>query len=176
MRKFQLMENKAILGTILNESGSVPEGNRDKVLVTLVNLEQETNYQYINFQKAGGKNNYQLNYPFNFNMDILITALFSDYNESLKFLSEAIYFFQAKNLFNHENSPGLDSRIKQLSFEVIKLSYHEAHSLWTALGAKYMPSVLFKVRMLSFQSDEIQELKTTIENVDPSVNPHLPNG
>ena len=170
MRKFQLVEQKAILGSILNETGSVPEGNRDKVLITLVNMEQDNNYQYIDFKKSSGPNNYQLNYPFNFNMDILVTSLFSDYKESLKFLSETIYFFQSKSLFSHENSPGLTPNIKQLSFEVIKLSYQEAHSLWTALGAKYMPSVLFKVRMLSFQSDEVQKLNTTVKSVEPILN------
>ncbi|MEO1261776.1 MAG: DUF4255 domain-containing protein [Bacteroidota bacterium] len=172
MRKFNLQEDKAILGSILDETGAVPEGNKDKVLVTLVNMEQETNYQYINFEKTKGNSNYQLNTPFNFNMDVLITALFSNYNEALKFLSETIYFFQSKNLFNHENSPGLDPKIQQLSFEVIKLSYHEVHSLWTALGAKYMPSVLFKVRLLSFQSDQVQQVDTTISDVGPSVNPN----
>lgn len=170
-RKFMLPEDKAILGTILDEKGTVPEGNKEKVLITLVNLEQETNFQYTNYQKTTAGADYSLNTPFNFNMDVLVTGLFSDYAESLKFLSEAIYFFQAKNVFNHQNSPGLDDRIQQLTFEVIKLSYHEAHSLWTALGAKYMPSVLLKVRMLSFQSDEIQQADVRVTTTGKSVNP-----
>jgi hypothetical protein len=172
MRKFQLHEDKAILGGILNESGSVPEGNKDKVLITLVNLEQDSShYRYSNFQKAGETSNSQYNVPFNFNLDVLITALFNDYSEALKFLSEAIYFFQAKNLFNHQNTPDLDPDIQQLTFEVIKLSYHEVHSLWSALGAKYMPSVLFKMRILSFQGDQVQQVIAAVGEKGSGVNP-----
>jgi hypothetical protein len=42
------------------------------------------------------------NMPYNFNLDVLITAVFepSNYDEGLKFLSDAISFFQRKNVFN----------------------------------------------------------------------------
>jgi len=157
---FQQTEDKAILGTILDEEGSVPEGNRNKVIMTVVNMDQETAAQWARTfvrEERGGKK-YELNNPLNYNVDILVSTLFTDYDESLKFLSEAIYFFQAKSVFTKEDTPKLPDNIQQLSFETIKLTYGEAHSLWTALGAKYMPSVLFKMRMLSFQNSERQEV------------------
>ena len=150
--RFRQTEDKAVLGSILNEEGAVPEGNRNRVLMTVVNLEHETARQNARVFRQGSNNTLdQFQEPYNFNLDVLVTSLFSDYDEALKFLSESVYFFQAHNVFDHTNTPDLSPNIQQLTFQVIKLSYGEAHNLWTALGAKYMPSVLFKMRMLSFQ-------------------------
>ena len=165
MRRFLQQDTRAILSSILDETGAVPEENQNKIIVSLVNLEHETNHQYAQYQKLeNGQVNAQ-NLPYNFNLDVLVTALFNNYGEALKFLSETVYFFQAKHLFTSENSPGLDPRIQKLSFEIIKLNYHETHSLWTALGAKYQPSVMFKVRMLSFQSNELDSLDPPISGL-----------
>lgn len=171
MVRFQLNDTCAVLGTVLDETGAVPEKNQNKIIVSLVNLEHETNHAYAVNQQFSKTGNLTQNLPFNFNLDILLLSLFSNYDEALKFLSESILFFQSKQVFTHQNSPGLDPAIEKLSLEIIKLSYHEMHSLWTALGAKYMPSVLFKVRMLSFQGDNINSIVPTIGNVDPDVHP-----
>lgn len=171
MRRFLSRESKAILSNIVDEAGAVPEGNKNKVIVTLVNLEHETNHPYALQSNVRNGLNVSQNLPYNFNMDVLVTALFNNYQEALKLLSETLYFFQAKHLFTPDNSPGLDPGIQKISFEVVKLSYHEAHSLWTALGVKYMPSVLFRVRMLSFQSDEIVKLDPLVNAIDPKLNP-----
>ncbi len=171
MVRFQLSDTCALLGTVLDEAGTVPEKNQNKIIVSLVNLEHETNHPYALTQQYSDKGNITQNLPYNFNLDILLLALFSNYDEALKFLSESIYFFQSKQVFTHQNAPGLDPAIEKLSLEIIKLSYHEMHSLWTALGAKYLPSVLFKTRMLSFQSGDIDSIVPVINTVAPSVNP-----
>jgi hypothetical protein len=157
----------------LDETGAVPEENHNKIIVSLVNLDHETNQQYAQYQQLeGGKIN-SPNLPYNFNLDVLVTALFSNYGEALKFLSETIYFFQAKHHFTPENSPGLDPRIQKLSFEIIKLNYHETHSLWAALGAKYQPSIMFKVSMLSFQSNELNVVDPLISGLDTDSTPKI---
>ncbi|MFK8006928.1 MAG: DUF4255 domain-containing protein [Saprospiraceae bacterium] len=173
LNRFSVQDRKAILGSIVDESGTIPEENKNKIILSLVNLEHDTNRQYATVNQYDGNKNIQYNQPYNFNLDILITALFSNYDEALKFLSESIYFFQAKHVFTHENSPELDSQIEKLTVELIKLDYSEMQNLWTALGTKYMPSVLFKVRMLSFQSNDIKSISTAIQVVDKNINPDI---
>ena len=165
IRRFMLKTQKAaVLNTILNQDGSIPEDCLNKIVVSLINLEHETSFPFsrVYIEKEKVEDGFTLieNLPFNFNLDVLITAVFesSNYNEGLKFLSEAIYFFQKKNFFSKTNTPHLDSNIQELAFELVKLSYHQEHSLWGALGAKYMPSVLFKVRLLSFQDDSVEDV------------------
>lgn len=92
----------------------------------------------------------------------MFSSLFNQYEEGLKFLSDTIYFFQARSLFNAQNSPRLDERIFQLSLEVMKLNYSETYNLWASLGAKYIPSIPFKMRMLTFQGDELTKKTTKI--------------
>lgn len=174
MNHFSIQDNKAILGTIVNEAGEVLTENQNKIIISLVNLDYETNQQYAIANRYVGDKSITQNLPYNFNLDILTTALFSNYDEALKFLSQTIYFFQAKQVFNHENSPGLDPNIQKLTIEIVKINYHEMHNLWTALGTKYMPSVLFKIRMLSFQSGEIKGINTAIQDIDENINPNKP--
>jgi hypothetical protein len=171
VEKFKVHDQKAILNAILNQDGSIPEHSLNKIVLSLLNLEHDTtvpfNPVYTNQHASKAA---QFNLPYNFNLDVLVTALFenSNYDEGLKFLSEAIYFFHGKSLFTHENTPGLDDRIDQLSLELIRLTYHQEHSLWGAMGAKYMPSVLFKIRLLSFQSDVIIRNDERIHKPQPT--------
>lgn len=176
-------ERAAVLNAIVGQEGSVPMNSRDRVVLSLINLEHETAMQFnpIFFQNKEKTNTKKPeNLPYNFNLDVLVTAVFEDnYEEGLKHLSEAIYFFQTKNVFNIENTPRLGMGIQELTFELIKLSYHQEHSLWGAIGAKYMPSVLFKIRMLSFQSGQLIDVpqiaqiapakdKSSITQLNPS--------
>ncbi|NOS94067.1 MAG: DUF4255 domain-containing protein [Cyclobacteriaceae bacterium] len=156
-------QQAAILNAIVNQDGTVAEHSLNKIVLSLINLEHETTMAFnpIYFQNSEKTHTQKAeNLPYNFNLDVLLTAVFEapNYDEGLKFLSEAIYFFQAKNAFTVANTPQLDPHIQELSFELIKLSYHQEHSLWGAIGAKYMPSVLFKIRMLSFQSTDLMEV------------------
>lgn len=173
MLQFSAQDKRAILGSIVDETGAVPIENHNKIILSLVNIEHETVRQYAVAQQYVGDKHISQNLPYDFNLDVLVTSLFTNYNESLKFLSEAIYFFQAKHVFTHENSPGLDPRLQKLTFELIKINYSEMHNLWTALGSKYLPSVLFKVRMLSFQSGDINKVSPTMKKIDKNVNPSL---
>jgi hypothetical protein len=170
VRKFSLRgQQAAVLGAVLSQAGTIPEHSLNKIVVTLINLEHETAVPFTpSYLKQGPKTNpwqRQENQPYNFNLDVLITAVFEDgnYDEGLKFLSEAIFFFQRKNVFTDQNTQHLDRGIQELAFELVKLSYHQEHSLWGALGAKYMPSVLFKVRLLSFQNSQVEEVPSILD-------------
>lgn len=170
-RRFQLSSTIAVLGSILDEDGSIPEENRNKVILSLVNLEVENNHPYasrsINTQYMA----IQQNLPFQFNLDVMVSSLFTDYKEGLKLLSEALLFFQSKQLFNQQNSPGLSKNIDKITLETVKVNYSEMHNIWQALGAKYLPSVLLKFRMISFQGDQIQQIDSLITSIDNQVKP-----
>lgn len=168
-RKRNSSESWVQLGNITDQNGAVPEENNNKVILSLINLEHESySNNAVNGTYSGGHIN-TVNPPLSFNMNIMFSALFNRYEESLKFISDTIYFFQSKAFFNAQNSPGLDERISQLAMEVIKLNYTETFNLWTSLGAKYMPSVPFKVRMLTFQSDHLVESTALVSSHGTSV-------
>jgi uncharacterized protein DUF4255 len=70
------------------------------------------------------------------------------YEDALRKLSEAIFFFQGINVFERTNFPALDPRIEKLIVDLYTLSFEQQNQLWGSLGAKYIPSVIYKVRLL----------------------------
>lgn len=166
--RFAVQDSKAILGSILNEAGVVPAGNQNKMILTLVNIEHDTTSQYEARPSSIRNVGVTDNLPYNFILDVLMTAVFPNYDEALKYLSETIYFFQVKQIFTHQNAPGLDPGIEKLTFEIIKMDYDEMQNLWTGLGVNYRPSVLFKVGMYSFQSGKIDQINPEISRIDIS--------
>ena len=82
------------------------------------------------------------------NLYCLLAANKSKYNESLKYLSYVIQFFQFRNVFNHINDPSLDNNIDKLIMDLYTINFEQINHLWGTLGGKYFPSVLYKMRMI----------------------------
>jgi len=69
-------------------------------------------------------------------------------------------------VFTPSNTPSLDPKIEKLSVEMVNLSTEKLNNLWATLGAKYIPSVLYKLRMLSFDSADLAEYRPAIRTVE----------
>ncbi len=70
-----------------------------------------------------------------------------------------------KSLTSFSNIPeGLD----KLHFDNEKITYHQMHSLWTAMGAKYQPSVIYKMRLVTFQGNEAAAFTPAISTISTS--------
>ncbi|MCX3265599.1 DUF4255 domain-containing protein [Pedobacter agri] len=99
------------------------------------------------------------------NLFVLISANFHyeetesprlDYLEGLKRLSQVISFFQGKNVFTQANSPLLaltDNKIERLSAELFSFNFEQMNHFWSIIGHSYLPSVLYKIRMLTIQEN-----------------------
>ncbi len=125
---------------------------KDSLGFSLVNIEEEriVKSQKTVIQASNGQISH-LNPEIKLNLFVLIAANFGNYSTSLKFLSGAIRFFQSKNLFDHQNAPELDPAIQKLIIELYTLNFEQQNHLWGALGGKYLPSVMYKVRLISIQ-------------------------
>ncbi|CAN5425139.1 hypothetical protein BH09BAC1_BH09BAC1_21640 [soil metagenome] len=163
-----LFEDRVIMSTLVNPDGSIPIGNENKVVATLVNVAREG---IINSSGGGGMGG-GFSYgkvPIKLNLYVMFTSCFDDsnYEESLKFLSHILSFFQYKNVFTPQNSD-LDGRVRQLHFEIAKLSFHELSNIWAYLGAKYSPSVVYLVRYIHFEEDYVDGIGSAISGSDSS--------
>jgi hypothetical protein len=162
---FGIDEDMATLGPIVNETGSIPEQNKNKMALTFLTVEVDTARQYVARSTSARNVTASESIPYNLNIYVLATSVFDDYNEALKFLSETIRFFKERNIFTRESSPNLPLIIKKLTVEPVNINYQEMQDLWTALGAKHMPSVLFKVRTIFIQPGESISGTPAIEEV-----------
>ena len=171
-RKLQTNEDKAILAGIVNQDGTVAIQGENKIIVTLLNVEKDT----IGRNSAGlpiGVTSPNTAPAVNINLYVLFSAYFSstNYHEALRFLSFVVAYFQSKNVFTTANSPSMDPRIGKLIFELESLGADKLNNIWTTLGAKYMPSVVYKVRMLTFDDSIIREYRPVINDASGNVGP-----
>lgn len=153
--RFGLDESVVILNNVVDSTGAVPVANQNKVVISLLNIDKETNRPFYNINKKLSSGSYaDMNTTERFNLDILISANFDAYAETLKFLNAAILFFQVNPGLDASTSSSIPAGLNKLEFEIEKITYHQMHSLWTAMGAKYQPSVVYKIRLITIQGNE----------------------
>ncbi|WP_243754634.1 DUF4255 domain-containing protein [Flavobacterium jejuense] len=165
--KYQLDESKVILNNIIDDNGTIPVKNQNKVVISLINIEQETLQPfYVRNQKLANGNYGDLNPSLRFNLNLLITSYFDDYDESLKFLNSVLQFFQSHVVLDATNFSTIPTGLSKLEFEIEKLNYNQMHSLWTAMGAKYKPSIVYKTRLITIQSNDNEGFTTAINQIE----------
>lgn len=162
--RLKINEEKIVLSGLVNQDGTIAIQGENKIVVTLVNIEKETS-KTISQKSLGSFSSSSP--PLNVNVYILFSAYFSgnNYPEALRFLSFIIAYFQNKGVFNKSNTPALDNRIDKLIFDMEDLNPDTLSNMWSTLGAKYMPSVLYKMRMLTFDESVIREFRPAISKV-----------
>ena len=96
--RYDVSEDRLILSNLVALDGSVAVEESNKIVCTLVNVQEETTLKaaqssvYAGGMFSGGSANV------NINLTVMFSAYFSgkNYPEALKFLSGVIYFFQSK--------------------------------------------------------------------------------
>lgn len=156
-------EKKVDINYIAKPDGDIAI-ETDSLGLSLVNVEEERAVKSQNsvLHTRNGRVSY-VNPEIKINLYVLVVSNFKVYSVGLKFLSGAMRFFQSKNVFVHQNTPGLDSSIEKLIVDLHTLNFEQQNNLWGAIGAKYLPSVLYKVRLITIQEalqkDEIPAIK-----------------
>ena len=103
--------------------------------------------------------------PIHLNIIVLFVARFSDYAQSLRYISLILQFFLKRRCLDHENTPALDASIEKLTLELLTLPLAEQNNLWGILRTAYQPSLLYKVRMLIFQDEDAATVPPASEQV-----------
>lgn len=168
LSRFHSNENLAILSSISNPDGTLPPAIENKIVLSLINVEREAAANGGSWpMRAGTENSGRVSPPLSLNLLLLITASFSsNYAEALKFLGSTMGFFQGKPSFNAQNSSGFPPEMEKLTMELVNLSIQEINNVWAILGAKYMPSVVYKMRMLAIQENWISERVPAVRGMD----------
>jgi hypothetical protein len=85
-----------------------------------------------------------------------------NYLEALRYISLVLEFFQGTQVFDKFNLPTLSTNVEKLSFEFVNFTFDELNSVWSVLGLKYMPSAVYKIKLLSFTNNLIREQVTAV--------------
>lgn len=126
------------------------------VSLLVVNLEQEHTLRpgdpYRVVQADGTTQRVQP--PIHLNVYVLFIARFKEYQQSLRYISLILQFFQTHRVLDHENTPALSDRIEKVIMEFTTLPFSETYNLWSLLRSAYQPSLLYKVRMVAYQDED----------------------
>jgi uncharacterized protein DUF4255 len=172
---FQVSEDLVAVTNLVDVNGGVPVAATNRLVLFLVNIERETVMAGQGARAAAGGGDRdavaQTSPAVHLNLMLMFAANFggSQYTEALKFIAATVAFFQGRALFDHHNSPELDPRIERLVLEMKSLDLAELANLWGILGGKYVPSVLYRMRMISFDSGYITRLMPRVTRAVGSV-------
>ena len=163
-QQIESRESIVVLSGLMNNAdGAFAVTTENRLICTLFNIEQER--ANLNAPTKGGS---AMNPPFNLNLYVLLSAFYSpdNYVDALRTISFTIGFFQGKPVFTNSNTPELPRSIPKMVIEIVNMDLKDISNFWATLGAKQLPSILIKVRMLSIASDSIQEEVRRITSID----------
>ncbi len=137
----------------------------------MINLEEENTLRQadIFLHKKNG-NTFPAPPEIRLNLYLLFVANMADYPTSMDLLSRVIRFFQARRVFDHNNTPQLPAEIEKLSAELITLPFAQQNEVWNALRTSYKPSLLYKVRMVVFSPEEPVAPTTVVTTPEQTIN------
>lgn len=171
---FGLPLDKVVVSSLINPEGSVTANIENKIVISVINLEHETATKQQGNYINGDNNQYGKVFPpVYLNIYILISANYQSqgYMEALKMLSAVIGILQATPLFERSAYPDMDPSVSKLSFELFNIPISEISHIWSGIGAKYVPSIIYKVRMLKIQKDLITKLIAGVSGLENNNQP-----
>lgn len=145
---------------------------KDKVAVSLLNLEEESTLKNIpNKSFKNGKTIYKNN-KVNLNLYVLFAANRTVYGKALVSINNIVEFFQSKKVFTQTNTPftptsTIFDELKEFKFivDLYTPTFEQLNYIWGTLGGKSVPSVLYKISIIEIESDIIKDTGLPITNV-----------
>jgi hypothetical protein len=153
-------EPGVVLSSLASPEGGAQQGIENKLVMTLLSIEKEAAAavslpvrERSAPSAAGGPEGFlRVATPLALNLNVMIAGCYgSQYREALKVLSAAIGFFQARPVFTPQSAPAIPAGIDRLTIEMVSCDIATLSNVWSVLGANYLPSAIYKIRMLTVQ-------------------------
>lgn len=141
-----------------------PAMNENAILMTLFKIEEDrVNMSNNRESRLADDKVFYMNAPVKLNLFILVSAVYADaqeknYLEALKRLSYVVGFFQAKNVFTARNTPRLDPAYGRIIMEIYNQLPEEQNNFWGMFGGLYRPSVVYRLRALMIQEEQVTSM------------------
>ncbi len=131
----------------------------DKVIASVINIEQEDTLRNLPFRRtaySGGIPQGVERQPDIFlNIYVLFGANKHNYSTALNRISQVLSFFQRQYVFTATDIPVLSvHHLDRVIFDLYSTSFEQLNQLWSIMGGKYMPSVVYKMRLAVIQDTE----------------------
>ncbi|KAA6439410.1 DUF4255 domain-containing protein [Dyadobacter flavalbus] len=140
----------------LNNIANISEEKNDlqnRIIITLIKIEEEASLKNTAFysritDRKKEKEVRKFNPPVFLNLYLLVSVTKKNYAESLQLLSDTIVFFQAHKNFQTGFNENEQLPEQKVTLELHDIGFQEAFDMWSSLGSKQIPSVMYKMRLL----------------------------
>lgn len=129
---------------------------QDKVVITVIRTEEEPTLKNGPFYTTTNGSKTIKHHPAIYlNLYLLFSITKKNYKEALQLLSDTIMFFQSRKVFEVQatDSSGKDETLK-IHMDLHDIALQEIFELWSNLGNKQFPFILYKARVLKVIDNE----------------------
>ncbi|MCI3939186.1 DUF4255 domain-containing protein [Chryseobacterium aahli] len=176
--------NAEIAGTSIVELANVATLNdgdefltsKSTIILSIVNIEEDKILKNQTLYKNYIQPSNTIAKYKNPTQNLILSLLFTSYNIKqsdyatgieklevvIKYLqNNRVFYWQPPNDNLLKNEPKHD--YEKFIFEIVSLKIDQLNQMWSYLGSKYMPSVLYQVRMIPIQNEESLKDKEVIK-------------
>ncbi len=156
-----------VLSAIVNEEGKYASDS-DTVALNLINIEEDATFkEQLPDQVFKNGQHIVLEPRLKLNLFVMFAANFKLYDQALKYLSHIILYFQSHRVFTPDQYPVLGNNdgdnIERLVVELQRPDYDQLNQIWAYIGGKQLPSVIYKIKLVSIQDHTASEIRPPIQ-------------
>jgi hypothetical protein len=140
------------------------------VTVLLINLEEERVLRGpdLHVRRSADGHAQRVQPDIRLILHVLFVARFKQYEFAWRHLSKVIEHLQSVRVFDAGVAPELPAGIEKLVVELVTLNFAEQNEVWNALRTTHHPSVLYRVKLITFRDQQATE-STEIAAIDQTV-------
>lgn len=156
------------MSSVVDETGKY-SFDKETVCASIINIAEERTfksnspeYTYVNGQHV------VLEPALKLNLYVMFAANFTQYDVALRYISYVLTYFQSHPCFTPDQNPALENGISKIVVELQSLNYEQLNQIWTFVGGKQLPSVIYKVSMIALQDESLKAVQPplTVINTD----------
>ncbi|OFZ96302.1 MAG: hypothetical protein A3H35_17160 [Betaproteobacteria bacterium RIFCSPLOWO2_02_FULL_62_17] len=164
LRSPGLTPERVVAGSLFDLAGALNTKTKDRVVASVVNVEENRVYHSLDtYQTRADGMNERVKPKVRVNVYLLFVGNFDKYDEALKAISNVIGFFQHRNVFVVSGNGAEES--SRVVYELYSLTFEQQNHLWAALGAKYMPAVMYKAGIVDIRDTQVEAEVPPVEEI-----------
>lgn len=142
------------LGPLVDDKGSWLVA-QDSLRLSLFLIEEERTLRERTPERMNaGMRELVLPPPLRLNLTVVFAGRFQQYAQALRHLSHVLTCLHARPIFTPADFPGMPVGLDRLTTELVSYTPEQLNQMWACIGAKQLPSAVYRLRMVVLQDTE----------------------
>jgi hypothetical protein len=168
------LNNGVTVGIELTNVATLNDGdeflqNKSSMILSLVNIEEDKTLKNQSLYKEYSGNGNSIEKYKKPSQNLILSLLFTSYNKDQNNYSEGldkleyiikclqynnVFYYDDTNLFEQTEVSEIQAKtMNKIILDLVSLKSDQLNQMWSYLGSRYMPSVLYSMRMIRVQNE-----------------------